>query len=448
MKCFEVYLNDLKGILSPLFYISQPKDHRNFIELNKIAEINPHRRIDNLAANELVPYVGLPETSDMEIKEVLKRPYKEVKGRGIIKQGDILFARIEPSIFNQKYIMTNDLNGNDYAFTSTEFYVIKPKQNINSKFLFYMLFSNDVYNQILGKTTGSTGRRRLDKGVFEQLLIPNQNRQIQDRIVEIMDSANAKRRSHELKANELIGSIDSFIISELGIKLPELKEEMFYTLNSNKVQSKRFDPYYYQPMFEEIEKAMEKGKFPLVKLESKIKILDELEDIGKMEYINYVDLKSIDKNLGTIKNYTKLKIVEAPSRARQKIENEDLLVSALGGSLKSIAVFDESFDNAICSTGFHVIKKTQAYNNYYLWALFRSLPLQIMMQRESSGAIMPAINREAFVNLRIPIPPATIQNEIAKEIERRMKEAKQLEEKAKKELDEAKQQVERLILNG
>jgi type I restriction enzyme S subunit len=150
--------------------------------------------------------------------------------------------------------------------------------------------------------------------------------------------------------------------------------------------------------------------------------------------------------LGLIKDYNKLEISEAPSRARQKLERGDLLLSSLSGSLKSIAVFETIFDNAICSTGFYVIKKSKDYNNYYLWALFRSDILQMLLQRESSGAIMSAINREALSNLKIPLPPLSVQNKIADEVKKRMQKAEQLQKESKELLEKAKLEVEKIIL--
>ncbi|MGB9748890.1 MAG: hypothetical protein ACP5OZ_02000 [Candidatus Woesearchaeota archaeon] len=51
--------------------------------------------------------------------------------------------------------------------------------------------------------------------------------------------------------------------------------------------------------------------------------------------------------------------------------------------------------------------------NYYLWALFRSLLYQILLNRETTGAIMPAINRDFLLNLKIPLPLLEVQNKIA-----------------------------------
>jgi type I restriction enzyme S subunit len=221
---------------------------------------------------------------------------------------------------------------------------------------------------------------------------------------------------------------------------------MTYVVSSEEVKNNRCDAYYFQPKFEDVEKAVNEGKFEVKEIEKEIILSNKLENIENYSFINYVDLASINKNLGLIKNYNKLDIAEAPSRARQKIENEDLLLSSLVGSLKSIAIFEDNIENPICSTGFYVIKKSKNYNNYYLWALFRSYIFQTLLQRESSGAIMSAINREALLSLKIPLPPLSVQNKIADEVKKRMQKAEQLQKEAKEELEKAKLEVEKIIV--
>lgn len=131
----------------------------------------------------LVPYVGLPECDQTEVREVAMRPYREVKGRSVIRPGDILFARIEPSIFNKKYILVDDLKGHEYAYTSTEFYVVSHRPGVSvTEYIYSMLFCSFVYAQSQGKTTGSSGRRRLDPDHFRSLKIPAPELNIQQSI--------------------------------------------------------------------------------------------------------------------------------------------------------------------------------------------------------------------------------------------------------------------------
>ena len=190
---------------------------------------------------------------------------------------------------------------------------------------------------------------------------------------------------------------------------------------------------------------MENGKYKVKELRE-FKINDKLENIKDYDEINYIDLASINKNFGVIQNINKLTSKEAPSRARQKLERGDLLLSGLSGSLKSIAIFENGCGNFIASTGFYIIKTSKDYNNYYLWALFRTHLYQLLLNRETTGAIMSSINRESLLNLKIPFPPTPIQDKIADEVKKRMSKAEQLKTEATEILEKAKKEVERIIL--
>lgn len=177
-KVFAVRLGQVKGkridalAYQPLYAVG----HAPTIPLNALSElafIDAH--VIDKPNNEdyPVPYIGLPECSQTEIQEVVMRPYSEVKGRSVVKSGDILFARIEPSIFNKKYVFAEDLKDHEYAYTSTEFYVVTPDHNVVDPYYIYaMFFCAFVFNQVQGKTTGSSGRRRLPPDSFRDLQIP------------------------------------------------------------------------------------------------------------------------------------------------------------------------------------------------------------------------------------------------------------------------------------
>lgn len=219
-----------------------------------------------------------------------------------------------------------------------------------------------------------------------------------------------------------------------------------FTVFADDVKDKRIDAYYYQPKFEEVEKAIENGRFGLVKIGDTLDVNNKLEDLKDYEEIQYIDLESIDKELGIVKEYKLIKSSKAPSRAKQKVDKGDLLLASLSGSLKSIAVVDREDNNLIASTGFYVIKRSNSYNNYYLWALFRSQIYQVLLNRETTGAIMPALNRKAFMGLKIPLPSLDVQNKIAEEVKKRVQKAEQLQKEAKEELEKAEQDVEKIIL--
>lgn len=143
----------------------------------------------------VVPYVGLPECDLNHVREVATRPFAEVKGRSIARVGDILFARIEPSIFNKKYVYVDRLDGHELAYLSTEFYTVRARgDDYDQRYLYALLLSTVVSGQLRGKTTGSSGRRRLDRDMFASLLIP-----WPDRNIRIAIAADAARRRDDAR---------------------------------------------------------------------------------------------------------------------------------------------------------------------------------------------------------------------------------------------------------
>lgn len=126
--------------------------------------------------------MGVPNVDNIfaEIKPELLSP-KDIKGGKIkFKGGDIIFARIEPSIYNRKTALVP--KSYDEVLGSTELYVVRTKKEYDNGYLLWALRSKLTQNQILGKMTGSTGRRRLPHTDFGNLMIPFVKREKQSLI--------------------------------------------------------------------------------------------------------------------------------------------------------------------------------------------------------------------------------------------------------------------------
>lgn len=199
-KSFAVNLNTIRNKrLDPPSYRPYYKQHNLNIPtmtLGEIADIDQNQVEKPEKGDTLIPYIGLPECDKTSVREVVLRPYSEVKGRSIIKSGDILFARIEPGVFTKKYVLANDLLGYEYAYTSTEFYVVKAKENfVKQEYLYAMFFCPFVYSQIKGKTIGSSGRRRIDPKMFSSLNIPIPDKEKQKEIAREINRRRTQSRA-------------------------------------------------------------------------------------------------------------------------------------------------------------------------------------------------------------------------------------------------------------
>lgn len=202
-RSFAVLLKSVRGKrLDPPAYVpfAIPENpHRIPIEqLAKVASINANVAPRLAADKKVVPYVGLPECDLNDVREVSMRPYAEVKGRSIARIGDILFARIEPSIFNKKYVFVQHLGGNEHVYLSTEFYTVRAHgDEYDQRYLYAMFHSSFVFNQVRGKTTGTSGRRRLDPDMFASLLFPWPKREIRKKIAD--EVARRREGAHRLR---------------------------------------------------------------------------------------------------------------------------------------------------------------------------------------------------------------------------------------------------------
>ena len=125
----------------------------------------------------------------------------------------------------------------------------------------------------------------------------------------------------------------------------------------------------------------------------------------------YIELADID-NSGGITGCTEALGNELPSRARRIVDEGDVLISSVEGSLSSCAIVQEKMDGALCSTGFYVINSGKI-NTETLLILFKTLLMQNLLKQGCSGTILTAINKAELQNIPVPIIESGAQDKIA-----------------------------------
>lgn len=454
--CFVVWSDEIEGRLDPHFY---KPEFREFTKKIRVLKYKT-KHIKDLASVICGPFGSSIKVKDYRTSGVPLIRIANINESKELSSNNTIFISEELAKKLKSYkVKKNDLiisqRGTlgliakvseffDGGVISANFIAIKDLKDILPDYLKFFLSSEYGQKQLNRRMSGQV-QTKITTDDIKSISVPIPPLQIQNQIVEIMESAYKQKAEKEQEAEELLNSIDDYVLDELGIKIPEIKDKMCFAVDSEEITN-RLDSYYYQPKFKELENALEKNKYKLTEINQKLKVLTELEDVSKYDFIKYIDLASINKNFGIIENYKVLKSSEAPSRAKQKVKKGDLLLSSLQGSLKSIAVVEDNFDNLIASTGFYVIRKLENYNNYYLWAIFRSSIYQILLNRIATGAIMSAINIKDLKNLKIPLPPLEIQNKIAEEVKSRIEKAKKLKADAQNIIEAAKREVEKIIL--
>ncbi|MBU1974459.1 MAG: restriction endonuclease subunit S, partial [Nanoarchaeota archaeon] len=179
------------------------------------------------------------------------------------------------------------------------------------------------------------------------------------------------------------------------------------------------------------------GKYATIRINevvTKIKTENPVKDYPN-QFFDYVDISSIDNKQGKIIETRKVLGKDAPSRAKQKVNFNDLIISTVRPNLNSVALVPKILDQQICSTGFCVLRadKNKVVPEY-LYQIARSSRFIESMVKIAKGASYPAVSDRNIKNYEIILPPIELQNKftlIVKEVEVMNK----YQNKSKQELD-------------
>ena len=150
----------------------------------------------------------------------------------------------------------------------------------------------------------------------------------------------------------------TFVLSELGLADWQPKHRLTFVKNhSDAEHAGRIDADYFQPKYEEIVQGVKDYTGGCDILGNLVHLKDKnFKRADKTQY-KYIELANIGGN-GEIIDCMTEKGEDLPSRARCKVATGDVIVSSIEGSLESIALIDEEYNQSLCSTGFHAINST------------------------------------------------------------------------------------------
>lgn len=131
----------------------------------------------------------------------------------------------------------------------------------------------------------------------------------------------------------------------------------------------------------------------------------------------YIDIGSIDNQTKKILHPKTLAAKQAPSRAKQSVKAGDVLVSMTRPNLNAVAIVPAELDGAVASTGFHVLRGTDAEPVWLFYAV-QSHRFIDSMCRLVQGALYPAVRPKDIRAFPLPLPPLRDQRRIVAEIEK------------------------------
>ena len=278
---------------------------------------------------------------------------------------------------------------------------------------------------------------KLNVGDVCEIPIPIFNTEF-EKAIEFFLQKSKKNRKDAINSDSVA---EQLLLQELGLTDWQPDDEFVATKTFADFQtSGRLDAEYYQPKYQAIAEKLAQYNNGTVSCENVL--TNAMTKLTSGTEYCYLELADIGKS-GEINSCTHDIAENLPSRARQKVKTNDVIVSSVEGSLASCALITEDYNNAICSTGFHVLRSTEI-NPETLLLLMKSSPIQALLKQGCSGTILTAILPDALKTIKLPLIRKEVQNELAAKVQ----ESFALRKESKRLLDLAKHAVEIAIEQG
>lgn len=150
----------------------------------------------------------------------------------------------------------------------------------------------------------------------------------------------------------------------------------------------------------------------------KSKIQRATKCFGGSDEILYIDISSIDNSVQEVNSITSFTMSNAPSRAQQKVEYGDIIVSTVRPNLKNVAVIKQHNSNLVASSGFCVLRTTDDIERNYLFRYITSDIFTQHLMKLTTGANYPAVRDLDVRDSTIPLPPKSTQLAIVSELDK------------------------------
>lgn len=415
--------------------------------LPEVVGLNPTNPAVVPADGAVVSFVPMAAvtaiTGEVDLAE--RREWAQVKkGYTRFQDGDVIFAKITPCMENGKTAVLRRLLGGVGA-GSTEFHVLRPTSAIDADLLRYYVLQETFRKAARDNMTGTAGQLRVPVRFLEDHELPVPPLPEQNRIV-------ASIEDYFSRLDEAVALLERVQRNLKRYRASVLKAAVEGRLVPTEADLARAEGRTYEPasvLLERIlverrrrwEQSGRKGKYqePVAPDTTDLPELpegwcwastDQLverpicygvlkageHDPAGVPLVRVTDIVAANLSLEALKRCS-------PARealfARARLKAGDLVVSK-DGSIGFVAIVPPWLDGANITQ--HVLRVAIARDlsvPYSIVAL-RSSHCQSWMKGETRGVALQGVNVEDFRRMPVPLPPASEQACIAKEVERRI----------------------------
>ena len=333
---------------------------------------------------------------DIQNKELIKREIDKKKiEQKQLKRGDIIIEKSGGSP-NQPVgrVVFFDFNSNEVFLCNNFTSILRVKEDINSKYIFYFLRNNYKINKVVkyqNKTTGIINLKLQNYLNESCIFLPELK--IQNKIVNILDNL------------ENIIEKNQNYLTHLGVLIKSLFTTMFGDIKTN---DKNWEIKKFHEIISILTDYHANGSYKILK--DNVELLDfkeyalmirttDLENNNFIQGVKYINEKA----------YNFLK--------KTKIFGGELIINKIGSAGN---VYLMPYLNIPVSLGMNqfMIRLKKDYSNIFYYKLLTTEYYTNVIKSNVQGAVTKTITKEAIKNIDIIIPPIELQNKFAERIEK------------------------------
>ena len=359
------------------------------VRLGEITSISrkPRQRIwpDTLP---FIPMEAIPDDGSLYPSRIEYRSIRDIRSGVYCEGGDILFAKITPSLENGKQAIVPPEIG--LAYATTEVYPLRAKHNeVDSFYLFALLRAPWIRAYLAEKMEGSTGRQRLAKQVLLNFLVPLPPLPEQRAIAHVLRTVQEAKEATE----------------RVIAALRDLKKSLMRHLFT-------YGPVPVDAADQVSLQQTEIGPIPahwrVVKLGEIMKLRKGTVHPSDVPNARYVGLEHLIPGEIRIKQFDRASMTRS---AKAVFEKGDILYGKLRPYLDKAAVAEWS---GICSTDILVLRPSEERMAIFFAYLMHTPFVLNHAVATTTGVNHPRTSWKALSQALIPFPPVDEQREIAR----------------------------------
>lgn len=370
----------------------------------------------------------------------------------IVRNNDIIVSTTRPNRGAISLIKQESIN-----IASTGFAILRNLKTdiVTKEYLFFCLRQQFCLKQMEQRSSGGN-YPAITSEELKKIVIPVPPIETQTQIIAKFEQAYQFKQQYQAQAKQLLASIDTYLLEKLGIIIPSnsplgsgASAAIFYT-PFTKVTGNRLDPAYYKKEFLDLEQSIHNSKYKTEKLKDIIAFQAgyafNSNDYVEHSKCHLVTIKNIFQNKIDLTNSTFLPDNYFEKYSRFQIKKDNLLIAMTGATIGKVGIFNLD-ENALLNQRVGILIPKDL-NAIYLMSLLNMAIYQNFIIRNSNGGAQPNISETDILRIFIPLPPLEIQIEIANHIQNLRNQALTLEQQGQTLIEQAKQEIENIILGN